>query len=128
MISDYVSRINIGTPKVKIIINKTTFFQGEMLEGTIHIVGGLFRTKVKRYDIEFIGRDQESGKEHIYNERVVYSTLVCKRSEKNVLPFCLKISEDLPIHLQYVIRGRVVLENIEDFAEEYPVTIKFLMR
>ncbi|MBM7603075.1 sporulation-control protein [Metabacillus crassostreae] len=129
MISEYVSRINIGTPKVKIVLEKTTLFQGEMLEGSFHIVGSFFtKTKVKRYDIELIARDLDTGKEQIYNERVVYSTLFCKRSEQSTIPFCLKIPKDLPIYLHYLVRARVALENVEKFEEEFPITLKYNMR
>jgi sporulation-control protein len=125
MMSQYIQRINLGTPKVSLKISKDKVYPGESINGVINLDTGLLKVKIKRYDVELIGLDSSGVTNQVFNERTVFCALDCLLREKKSLSFSLRINEELPIHLTYKIRSRVELDNVQRLIDELPLTILF---
>nr|WP_235186709.1 sporulation protein [Geobacillus sp. FW23] len=58
-----MSRVGVGSAHVDLILNKSLWRQGEMIQGIVHIYGGTVEQRIERLDVELVQKTIENGKE-----------------------------------------------------------------
>ncbi|MBB6282300.1 sporulation protein [Geobacillus subterraneus] len=94
-----MSRVGVGSAHVDLILNKSLWRQGEMIQGVVHIYGGTVEQMIKRLDVELVQKTIENGKERDAVVAVIPAAgaFAIKPNEKKEIPFAYTIPDTLPL-------------------------------
>lgn len=93
-----MSRVGVGSAHVDLILNKSLWRQGEMIQAIVHIYGGTVEQRIERLDVELVQKKIENSKELDAIVAVIPAAgaFSIKPSEKKEIPFSYTIPETFP--------------------------------
>ncbi len=57
-----MSRVGVGSAHVDLILNKSLWRQGEMIQGIVHIYGGTVEQRIERLDVELVQKKSKTAR------------------------------------------------------------------
>jgi len=124
MLSGYIQKMNIVLPKADIQLDKNAYPVGSNIKGSIELKGGLLKNKVKRFDIDLVGRDLNTKQEETMNSHTVLFNVSSLPDKSEAIPFSFYIPVEIKTALQYILMINIVLENTKCITKNIPISIK----
>ncbi|MEH7332856.1 hypothetical protein V7161_09480 [Neobacillus drentensis] len=127
MLNDYMMKMNIVLPKTTIHLDKEVYKAGSNINGTIEVKGSFFKNKIKRYDIDLIGKDTKSNREETLNSHTVLCSHDCVPNKTQTIPFLFYVPEEIrnnPDSFRYSLIIRIVLVSSKSIKLSHPVQIQ----
>ncbi len=123
MLGEYISKLRIGMPIVSIHNEQIENGDATRIKGQIGIHAGLLKAKVKRYDIEIVGKDDEDCQEILITERSVFCSVTCERKEEQFFSYDISMRDGYSFS-HYIVRIRVDFERAPSVIKEKTVVIR----
>jgi sporulation-control protein len=125
LLRKYVSMFGVGSAKIDLILPKTEFSPGELLQGCFILKGGIVKQKLRRIDCDLIMVDKQSS------EKIVDSTTILKSEdlapdETNRLNFVYRIPTPLQTGkngTRYLFKTKLTFDKGVESLDEDWITI-----
>lgn len=99
MLKNFLAKLGVGAAKIDLVLNKSHFELGEMVEGQFNIQGGAVEQHINRIDADL--EIQIRVKDRIISHNVatipISPAFTIQPNEKKVLPFHYPLAIDMPI-------------------------------
>ncbi|MCA1053767.1 sporulation protein [Rossellomorea aquimaris] len=122
LLRKYASLFGIGSAKIDLVLPKTVFSPGELLNGHFLLEGGIVKQKLKRIECDLIMVDKHS------QERTIDSTTIYKREElkpdeTNKLNFVYRLPKTLKANekgVRYLFKTKLTFDKgVESLDEDW---------
>jgi sporulation-control protein len=125
LLRKYVSMFGIGSAKIDLVLPKTTFRPGELLNGYFFLEGGIVKQKLRRIDCDLVMVDKYST-EKIIDSTTIYKTEELEPDETNKLNFVYRIPKTLQADekgIRYLFKTRLTFDKGVESLDEDWITV-----
>ncbi|WP_175989273.1 sporulation protein [Bacillus sp. Marseille-Q1617] len=125
LLRKYVSMFGVGSAKIDLVLPKTTFHPGELLNGYFFLEGGIVKQKLRRIDCDLVMVDKYS------TEKTIDSTTILKSEElqpdeTNKLNFVYRIPKTLQSDekgIRYLFKTKLTFDKGVESLDEDWITV-----
>jgi sporulation-control protein len=125
LLRKYVSMFGIGSAKIDLVLPKTAFRPGELLNGYFFLEGGIVKQKLRRIDCDLVMVDKYST-EKIIDSTTIYKTEELEPDETNKLNFVYRIPKTLQADekgIRYLFKTRLTFDKGVESLDEDWITV-----
>jgi sporulation-control protein len=125
LLRKYVSMFGIGAAKIDLVLPKTAFRPGELLNGYFFLEGGIVKQKLRRIDCDLVMVDKYST-EKIIDSTTIYKTEELEPDETNKLNFVYRIPKTLQTDekgIRYLFKTKLTFDKGVESLDEDWITV-----
>lgn len=120
----YMSLFGIGSAKIDLVLPKTSYKRGELLQGYFFLEGGIIEQKLRRVECDLLMIDRNGKEENIIDSTTVLKSEIIQADERNKLSFTYRIPKDIPYSegngVRYLFKTKLAFEQgVESLDEDY---------
>ncbi|MEL3971466.1 sporulation protein [Rossellomorea oryzaecorticis] len=125
LLRKYVSMFGIGSAKIDLVLPKTAFQPGELLNGYFILEGGIVKQNLRRIDCDLVMVDKNST-EKIIDSTTIYKTEELEPDETNKLNFVYRIPKTLQANgkgIRYLFKTKLTFDKGVESLDEDWITV-----
>ncbi|WP_064093438.1 sporulation protein [Rossellomorea aquimaris] len=114
MFNKLMCRFGIGASKIDLVLNKSEFRPGDVIQGEYELIGGRIDQKLKRIETDLLQYDQNNDRSAILHQNTILSSSTMKAKEQRTIRFSCRLSDSFPPSsetISYKFVTRVVFDD-----------------
>ena len=95
LIRKYTALIGIGSAKIDLLLEKDTYYPGEIVVGHFNINGGIIEQGIRRVDCDLIYQNINKQTEQVIKSFTIHTSTIINADEETRIPFTFELPSSL---------------------------------